>query len=56
MSGLDNSVRQDEQVQQFSYHNILVDEVLSIPENQHMITTSLVVDGFVDLDGGIVIL
>lgn len=40
----------------FSYHKIITDFVLTISENQHMICTSLEIDGFLDLDGGLVFL
>lgn len=40
----------------FSYHLVEVSATLNIPENQHMIATSLELDGFLDLDGGLVFL
>lgn len=40
----------------FSFHKVAVDESITIPINQHMITTSLEVDGFLDVEGSIVLL
>ncbi len=40
----------------FSFHKIAVDKSVTISENQHMICTSVEVDGFLDIDGGVVFL
>lgn len=40
----------------FSFHKVLTGVTLSIPTEQHMICTSLEIDGFLDLDGGLVFL
>lgn len=43
-------------VDNFSYHKIEQDKTISIPVNQHMICTSLEVDGFLILDGSLITL
>lgn len=40
----------------FSYHKIAVNDQVLIPSNQHMICTSVEIDGFLDVDGGVVFL
>lgn len=40
----------------FSYHKININETVSIPSNQHMISTSLEIDGFLDIEGSVVLL
>lgn len=40
----------------FSFHKVATDKSLSIPLNQHMICTSVEVDGFLDVEGGLVFL
>ena len=40
----------------FSFHKVAVDVSITIPTDQHMITTSLEVDGFLDVEGSIVLL
>lgn len=40
----------------FSYHKVAINESVIIPTNQHMITTSLEVDGFIDVEGSVVLL
>ena len=40
----------------FSFHKVAINESVIIPVNQHMITTSLEVDGFLDVEGSIVLL
>jgi hypothetical protein len=40
----------------FSYHKIAVDDSVLVPSNQHMICTSVEIDGFLDIDGGVVFL
>jgi len=43
-------------VKNFSYHKIIEDSSLEIPIEQHMITTHIELDGFLDLSGGLVFL
>lgn len=40
----------------FSYHKVEVDDSVLIPSNQHMICTSIEIDGYLDVDGGLVFL
>lgn len=44
------------QEKNFSFHKVIEDSTLLIPENQHMITTSIELDGFLEFDGGVVFL
>lgn len=45
-----------EATKNFSYHKIAMDESISIQSNQHMISTSLEVDGFLNVEGSVVFL
>lgn len=40
----------------FSYHKVDAGFSVTIPSNQHMICTSIEVDGFLDIGGGLVVL
>lgn len=40
----------------FSYHKVELNDSVLIPLNQHMICTSVEVDGFLDVEGGLVFL
>lgn len=40
----------------FSFHLIEVNTILTIPINQHMITTSIELDGCLELNGSVVFL
>jgi hypothetical protein len=40
----------------YSYHKIDINVNVTIKNNQHMITTSLELDGFLDVTGGLVML
>ena len=40
----------------FSFHKVAQDDSVLIPQNQHMICTSVEVDGFLDVEGGLVFL
>jgi hypothetical protein len=40
----------------FSYHKIVENKTVRIESDQHMITTSVEIDGFLDVEGGIVFL
>jgi hypothetical protein len=43
-------------IENFSFHKIIQDKSLLIESEQHMICTSLEVDGFLELDGSLVFL
>lgn len=40
----------------FSYHKIIAGKTVKVEAEQHMITTSVEIDGFLDLEGGLVFL
>lgn len=37
----------------FDYHHVAVDTVLYIPENQHMVSKNISVEGFLVVEGGL---
>lgn len=43
-------------VENFSFHRVAADKSVIIPQNQHMICTSVEIDGFLDIEGGLVFL
>jgi hypothetical protein len=45
-----------EGAENFSFHKVAQDDSVLIPSNQHMICTSVEVDGFLDVEGGLVFL
>lgn len=51
-----DTIRGSGGAENFSYHKIVENRTVKIEPNQHMITTSIEIEGFFDVEGGLVFL
>lgn len=53
---LQSTYRKLNEIYNFSYHKIDLNKTVQIPSNQHMFTRNVEIDGFLVIDGGLILI